>query len=172
MSCTGDCTRFGKDVLAAGERACSCIASWVASTSKQAKTNKEEDAVAFKGDSLSVWSVSWDGAPAQVEYSMLAHALLSPYRIIVVRLEGLDHASSLFRFRKTSDMILDFVVFYEWLHGLNISWDTCLEVRLNMHTFDVAAWNAMHIRSAATSQHVIWKLRQERFPGVPNQAPA
>jgi len=160
----GDCLRFGQSVLSAGASACRIIAGWVHRILQERK-----DPDSGTADTLSVWSSTVISDTCSVEpvapigYSMLAHALLSPYRIILVSLElfGLTtEPCRSYRFKTSRERTLEFVVLYAWLHSFNICWEAVAEVRLNMHDWKVAAWNAVAIGDVRESSR-IWSRSPE-----------
>ena len=74
---------------------------------------------------------------------LVAHALLSPYRVIVLRLMSSETEGSLYTMGR-ADGILAFTLLYEYVANLPIPWARdCLTIRLNLLSWEIETWDSL-----------------------------
>ena len=175
-SLKGDCLRYGRHVISAGDEAASSIVAWVKQHCGAAVEEEGEAAEAAAAaaaasapsagaskkhsiDMLSVWGVSVVGSEGrEASLAMLGHALLNPYRVIVLPLQpSAPSDAAIYRFGAAGDMGFDFRTVYGWLHGLEIPWH-CSDVVLTRYEWDVQGWSSLKLLERQMSTR-IWSRR-------------
>lgn len=133
----------------------------LAQVTKQSGTSGDDR----DGDILSVWS--FQVSPWQVErlhkvvgHFMLAHCLLAPYRVIVVRMELYRRTAGgdrIWRFKVNADGFFDFATIFCLLDSLALSWEDVGTLHLSRHSFRVVGWNlCVFDDSAIRATSVVW----------------
>ena len=162
----GDYKRYGPNVIHAGAEASSAICGWVKSRLGCKGQDDASESAKEGADMLSVWSISVAvmgqnepgqirAPPEPVAYGMLAHALLGPFRAILLRLTP-HHFTGVFKFgQRAADgdagPSLDFIVLYKFLYELDIGFEECFEVYLNRHYWSVADWDEVIVGDSEES---------------------
>ena len=143
----GDCDRYPSDVREVAEATARVICQYLRSKSEASK--------------LSAWRLKWciptrDGEKLSQSSAcfLVAHALLSPYRVIVLRLLSSDTEGSLYTMGR-ADGILDFALLYDYVANLPIPWARdCLTIRLNLLSWEIETWDSLRV-SLELQDHVI-----------------
>jgi hypothetical protein len=191
-SMKGDCDRHGRCVLDAGDAASAKIAAWVrarvppidvvgSSAEKQQSSSASSppenplrcpllsirdlpSSDEEEKDMLALWALVFhkDSSVRESAPVLMAHCLLNPIRVIMLRLRPRP-CGSVFEFEKCSANVFGFELLYDWICGeASFDLESSKEfqfssVELLRYDFDPESWSSLRPRGRAVSREVIWQ---------------
>jgi hypothetical protein len=153
---TARCLRHSAAVHEVGVRITSTICSFLK------RSGHPDDCVS------SLWQLQWTTAPSSwrttefVEYFVVAHALLNPFRVIVLPLlrgpsEGLHRLGVLNLDWSFSEGRFAFATIYEYVAARNIPWAHCAEVRLACTEWSAHGWSSVVCGRTRAPTSALWQ---------------